>query len=479
VPGRLSNVYGMRAVDRMGPANLARILTAIFWVGVLVWIPTIRSDLLYPADFGSDSSNYAAAGERLVEGSTLYALQPGDRPVPADNPPEWSGPILSPPPVALPWAAMLVFPDPLRFYLTWVLGFAMSAALGLFLAARLPVWALLPVLVALFPLGVVAWSGNLNAILAPALFVVWRLSMDGSRRAQIAIGVILAVAALVKLGPVFLILWLLLLRRTLALLASAATGALMIAATAWWGGLDVFVDYVRLLLSSASTPSQLSIPGVLGGFGLPPAAGYLALFLVTAVGLIAMVVWRRHAAVAFALAVLLSVLATTIVRVETLVVALGALAPWATGRFQLPENLGAPRLAPTVAWVAASIATVALVVSVLSGGTRYSSMTLANEAGQPVVVRFTVPGQYATFGYRLEDRESGTAWFEQIGNYRSVIAVMALDCSILQDFRSDASSGGWVIRANESDTAASGRLADLPYSPLCAEELRLHREGGD
>jgi len=200
---------------------------------------------------------------------------------------------------------------------------------------------------------------------------------------------------------------------------------------------------------------------------------------VTAVGLIAMVVWRRNAAVAFAIAVLLCVLATTIVRVETLVVALGALAPWATGRFQLPERMGAPRLAPTVAWVAASIATVALVISVLTGGTRYSSMTLANEAGHPVVVRFTVPGQYATFGFRLEDRESGTAWFEQIGSYRSVIAVMALDCSILQDFRSDASTGGWVIRADESETAAPGRLADLPYSPLCAEELRLHREGGD
>src|SRR5688572_3444246 len=185
----------MRAVDRMGPANLARILTAVFWVGVLVWIPTIRSDLLYPADFGSDSSNYAAAAERLVEGSTLYALQPGDRPVPADNPPEWSGPILSPPPVALPWVALLAVPDTIRFYLTWALGLAMTTALGLFLAARLPAWALFPVLLGLFPLGVVAWSGNLNALLAPALVVVYRAATSTpSPRVQVAIGVIVAIA---------------------------------------------------------------------------------------------------------------------------------------------------------------------------------------------------------------------------------------------------------------------------------------------
>lgn len=479
MPGRLSNVYGMRVIDRIGTANLARILTVFFWLGVIVWIPTIRPDLLYPADFGSDSSNYGAAGERLVGGSTFYALQPGDRPVPADNPPEWSGPILSPPAVALPWAAMLLVPDVLRFYLTWVLGFASSAAFGLFLAARLPRWALLPTLVALFPLGVVAWSGNINAILAPALIVVWRLAMDGSRRAQIAVGVILAVATMVKLGPLFLVLWLVLLRRTLALLAGAVTGALMIAATAWLGGPDVFADYVRLLLSSASTPSELSIPGVLNGFGMPPPAGYLALIIVTAVGLIAMVVWRRNAAVTFAVAVLLSVVATTIVRVETLVVGLGAVAPWATSRFQLFEGLPAPRLAQAVPWVAASIASVALVASVLTGGTRSSSMTLANEAGQLLVVRFTVPGQYATFGYRLEDGESGTAWFEQMGSYRSVIVVMTEHCRILQDFKSDPSTSAWVIRPDGSEAATMGRLTDLPYSPLCAEELRRHREGGD
>ena len=482
MPGRLSDIYGLRVVDRIGPGNLARILTAIFWLGVLVWVPTIRPDLPYPADLGSDSSNYAAAGERLAAGSTLYALQPGDRPVPADNPPEWSGPILSPPPVALPWTAMLALPDLLRFYLTWGLGLAMTTALGFFLAARLPARALLPLLLALFPLGVVAWSGNLNALLAPALVVVYRASTtEPSRRAQATIGVVLAIAALIKLGPVFLLLWLLLLQRTTALLAAAATGALVVAVTALVGGVDVFADYVRLLLTSASTPSDLSIPGLLRGLGLPPVAGYLALILVTAVGCIAMVVWRRNAGVTFAIAVLLGVLATTIVRVETLVVGLAALAPWATARFGVSEGLPAPRLAPMVALGSAALAILAVLGSVLTGGTRSSSMMLANEAGQPVVVRFTVPNQYATFGYELQDGQAGTAWFDRMGRYRSVIAVMSLDCRILHDFTSEASDGGWVIGetgAEGAEGAGIERLADLPYSPLCAEELRRHREGG-
>lgn len=481
MPGRLSDIYGLRVVDRIGPADLARILMAIFWLGVLVWVPTIRPDLLYPADLGSDSSNYAAAGERLAAGSTLYALQPGDRPVPADNPPEWSGPILSPPPVALPWTAMLALPDLLRFYLTWGLGLAMTTALGFFLAARLPARALFPLLLALFPLGVVAWSGNLNALLAPALVVVYRASTtEPSRRVQATIGAVLAIAALVKLGPVFLLLWLLLLRRTTALLAAAATGALVVAVTALVGGVDVFVDYVRLLLTSASTPSDLSIPGLLRGLGLPPVAGYLALILLTAVGCFAMVVWRRNAGVTFALAVLLSVAATTIVRVETLVVGLAALAPWATARFQLAEGSPAPRLSPTVGVGSTVLAILAVLGSILTGGTRSSSMTLANEAGQPVVVRFTVPNQYATFGYELQDGQSGTAWVDRMGTYRSAIAVMSLDCRILHDFRSEVSDGGWVIGATGATRAGGATaegLADLPYSAQCAEELRRHREG--
>ena len=59
-----------------------------------------------------------------------------------------------------------------------------------------------------------------------------------------------------------------------------------------------------------------------------------------------------------------------------------------------------------------------------------------------------------------------------------MIAVMSLDCRILQDFRSDASTTGWAIGSTGSEAVALAPVAYLPYSSLCAEELRRHRELG-
>jgi hypothetical protein len=476
---RLADVYGLRVIDRIGPGNLSRILTAIFWIGVLVWVPMVfRPDLLRPADFGSDSSNYAAAGERLAAGTTVYSLQPGDRPVPQDNPPEWSGAILSPPPTALPWTLMLPLPDFLRFHLTWALGLGVAATFGLFLIARLRAWMLPLLLIALFPWGVVAWSGNLNALLAPALALVWRLS-DGqsSRAAHVAVGVIVGIAAIVKLGPVIILFWLLVQRRGVALIAATVTGLVMVGATAMFGGVSVFADYLRVVLGSAATPSPLSVPGLFAGLGLPSQAGYLALVLITIVGVVALVIWRSRPGATFAIAVLLSVIVTTVVRVETLVVALAALAPWATERFRTSERVRLPGLVPITAGSAVVIVALGLAGSILTGGTRNTTMVLQNVAGRPLVVRFIVPGQYATFGYELDPDETGTAWFDQMGTYRSPIVVMTSDCAVLYDFRADSPVSGWRIGATAAVAAQVGRLADLPYSSACAEALRVHRMG--
>ena len=53
------------------------------------------------------------------------------------------------------------------------------------------------------------------------------------------------------------------------------------------------------------------------------------------------------------------------------------------------------------------VAVAGIVASVATGGLASSSMALRNDSSEPVVVRFTVPGQYATFGYRLLAGESG------------------------------------------------------------------------
>ena len=127
----LSTVFGLRILARLGPARLTGLFGLLFWVGAMVWLPlTLRPDLIRPADLGSDTSNYAAAGERLAQGSDLYALQAGDRPVPADNPPEWSVPILSPPAVGVLWAPLTLLPQPLELYTSWTVGLACTVAAG-------------------------------------------------------------------------------------------------------------------------------------------------------------------------------------------------------------------------------------------------------------------------------------------------------------------------------------------------------------
>src|SRR5688500_7477239 len=138
-----TDVFGLRILVRFGIGNIVRIVLAVLWLGILAGTLAVsRDDLLHPADFGSDTSNYAAAGERALSGS-LYHLRPGDRPVPVDNPPDWSAPILSPPPVGTVWAALDWVPDPLRFHVLWALGAGATCWLVLYLIARLPLVALL------------------------------------------------------------------------------------------------------------------------------------------------------------------------------------------------------------------------------------------------------------------------------------------------------------------------------------------------
>ena len=270
----LSTVFGIRILARLGPARLTGLFGLLFWVGAMVWLPmTLRPDLIRPADLGSDTSNYAAAGERLARGSDLYALQAGDRPVPADNPPEWSVPILSPPAVGVLWAPLTLLPQPFELYTSWTVGMACTVALGVFLVLRLRPLLVLAILAPLMVLTLVAWSGNLYALLAPAFALVWWLSVrDRSRESEWLVGAIIGAATVLKLGPAVLLVWLMAGRRTSALASAAVTGLVSVAAAVWLGGVGIFRTYLDVVLHSAGTPAPLSIPGLLAGLGLPATA---------------------------------------------------------------------------------------------------------------------------------------------------------------------------------------------------------------
>jgi Glycosyltransferase family 87 len=340
--------------------------------------------------------------------------------------------------------------------------------------------ALLLSLVPLYPLGVVAWSGNLNALLAPALTVVW-LAFNRQRTvsADFSLGVIVGLAAALKLGPVILLWWLITQRRWSAVVVAAVTIALVLGATAMLGGTRTFADYVQLLGSAGAAPSPLSLPGLAIQLGLDPIVGYGAIVVIAAMTGLLMLAIRDRPGVTFALAVLLSLIVVTIVRVETLVVGIAALAPWATHRFAASTTFRVPSLRMGVAVIAAFVALAGVVASVATGGLAPSGMALRNDSTEPVIVRFTVPGQYATFGYRLAPDDSGVGWANELGADRGRLVVYTADCQFLYDTTATSSGVGWSLGATAAtDLSAEPSAQFLPYDSTCARELRARREGG-
>jgi hypothetical protein len=475
-----TNVFGLRILARFGFGNVLRLILVVLWLGILAGtVGVSRDDLLHPADFGQDSSNYVAAGERALSGSSsLYQLAPGDRPVPDEQPPDWSAPILSPPPVATVWAALDWAPDVVRFHALWALGAGATCWLVLHLIRRLPLVVLLPVMY-LFAgnLSGMAWSGNVNALIAPGLAVVWHLATSARmRHAAVYAGAIAAASALVKLGPAFVGLWLLSQGQRRAVVAAIATAVVAGAVTLILVGPADFIAYVDVVRSTAGMPSRWSIPGISAALGVPAEYGSLLLLMALGAAALAIIAFRRQPRVTFAVAVLAAVMATTVVRPDTFVVAVAALAPWVSAEDTSQRSPRRPSAHAINAAIAALVATTGVVAAIATGGLATSSMTLTNLRPEPVVVRFSVPFQGATFGYRVEAGATGMAWSDQTGRITAPVFVMTGDCRLL--FRHLPQEGSMTLVIGPDvvddrvaqDSPAGGPF--LAYVPDCAAEAR-------
>lgn len=479
-----TDVFGLRILARFGFGNIVRLVLAVLWLGILAGtIGVSRDDLLHPANFGSDTSNYVAAGERALSGS-LYQLAPGDRPVPDEQPPDWSAPILSPPPIGTVWAALAWAPDLVRFHVLWALGAGATCWLALYLVARLPLVVLLPTmyLFAAYLAGM-AWSGNVNALIAPGLAAIWLLSTASTasriRHAAIYAGAIVAASALVKLGPAFVGLWLLSQGHRRAVLAAIVVAVVGGAVTVLLVGPSEFAEYLGVVRTTASAPSPWSIPGLSAMLGIPPELGPVVLAIMLAVAALIVIALRRESRITFSVAVLAAVMATTVVRPDTFVVAVAALVPWVSVDGGSPRIASRPRtrvVNATLATVSALVATTALVAAVATGGLARSSMAITNLRPEPVVVRFSAPFQGATFGYRLEAGAAGVAWRDETGTVTAPAFVMSGDCRILFRYLPLAGSTSLVVgpdglhQTGDDGESAAGPF--LAYVPDCAVEAR-------
>lgn len=151
--------------------------------------------------------------------------------------------------------------------------------------------------------------GNVHLVLLGLLAAAWLGIQRGDGRGEVIAGVSIGVAALVKIFPALLILWLLLTGRRRAAAASVAAIAVLTLAVLPITGLEPWLDYPRVLanLSAPSSTTDALAPTT----WLTPFLGFTVARIVVTVIAIALLAWsvrRRADAVSYGVAVMASVL---------------------------------------------------------------------------------------------------------------------------------------------------------------------------
>ncbi len=125
----------------MGRVKTPRAFGAILcMVGLAIVIELLAKSFLTAGVRGWDAITYLAAGERLNAGHDLYALVAGDRRIWV-NPPYWTVPLLSPPPIAVVWRPLAALPNEWGIGIWWIANVATIAAVVAGLLRRLPLLA--------------------------------------------------------------------------------------------------------------------------------------------------------------------------------------------------------------------------------------------------------------------------------------------------------------------------------------------------
>lgn len=476
----LRELWGVRAAIRLGPVRILRVAFAIVWIGTLASLVTVhRPDLWWPAMIGSDASNYFAAAERVLRGHELYALSPGDRPVPLDNAPDWTVPILSPPTLAVAWLPVALLPGSLGLILPWALGAAGCGIFGLWLAFRAPAASLIAATLLLGALALTAWSGNVNAILLPSMVAAWCLARPGHPGRQALAGAIVALLALLKVTPVLLLIWLIVQGRWAGVAGAAVAGLAGFGASLLLVGPSALTDYLAVASTSAGAPSGLGIPGIVAAAGITGGGALVLLALVVGVGFLVAFAVRRVEAASFGIAVALAVLASPVVRWESAALLLAVLAPWT---FRAGVDVKPVRVAGVAFNVATATLAALLVTAVaVTGGLARSSMWLENATDRPVIIRFAVLHQAATFGFVLQPGERVIAWQDIVGWSAAPALVFDGACSLVGVAQVDGGTRGIVVAADGPASVEHDLDGGEPaaYDPACAAEARALLMDGD
>jgi hypothetical protein len=283
-----------------------------------------------------DAFTYLAAGERLNAGHLLYALSPGDRPVDL-NPPYWTVPLLSPPPIAVVFRAFAAMPPDTGAYAWWALQLAALVTSLVMLGRRKPLLTAGAMLLLLIPTVYEIGVGNLNSMVLLGLILTWRWATRGPEPAA---GVVAALLTVVKLTPAALGWWLIVTRKWGAVAAAVVTGVVALGISILGAGLDTHLEYLRILRDPSSmSPSALSLAGMATYVGVPAGVANLLPTAAIVIGLVAILLLRNRPAWAFGATVLVMIYGSPAVSINWYVLLYALIAPLA---WPLPEPEAAP-----------------------------------------------------------------------------------------------------------------------------------------
>jgi hypothetical protein len=312
-------------VDAIVRARGGRRILDLTFVGLALGVVAAILVVYFQRGFvPGDALVYLGAGERLNAGHLLYAISPGDRPFGVE-PPFWTVPLLSPPPIAVLWRPLAALPNELGMYLWWVVDIAAVAlTIGLMIRHR-PVLVSLAVIAFSIPLVYEIGVGNMNGMVLLGLVLAWRATATDDERVA---GTLAGVLAAFKLTPAVLVWWLLTERRWTAVRWAIGAGLVVLAVSIAGAGLDAHLQFLGIIRETAAVGARpLSLAGMALYVGIPSGIANLLPTLALVVGIVATAILRKRPDLAFIAAVLTMVFGSPTVSINWFIYPLACLAP--------------------------------------------------------------------------------------------------------------------------------------------------------
>jgi hypothetical protein len=271
-----------------------------------------------------DAFVYLGAGERLNAGHPLYALSPGDRPVGVE-PPYWTVPLLSPPPIAVLFRPLAALPNDVGVYVWWALDVVSVVAAVVMMLRQRPVVIGLAVIVFSIPLVYELGVGNMNGLVLLGLVLAWRATATGDERTA---GVLTGLMAVFKVTPAVVGWWLLTAARWRAVRWAIVSGVAVLAVSIVGAGVDAHLRFLGIVRDTAALGARpLSVAGMALFVGVPASVANVLPTAVLIAGTLATALLRNRRDLAFIATVLTLVFGSPTVSINWFIYLLACLAP--------------------------------------------------------------------------------------------------------------------------------------------------------